>query len=89
MISAATLVSLNWLIGILTYKSKTAEALIEGRAQLLVHNGKLNDKALADAKLTRHELMSSVREAGCGDLDEVRAAFLENDGKISVIPKAK
>ena len=30
MISAATLVGLNWLFGILTYKSKRVEAVIEG-----------------------------------------------------------
>jgi uncharacterized membrane protein YcaP (DUF421 family) len=89
MISAATLVGLNWLIGTLTYKNKTAEALIEGHAELLIHNGVLHSKALEDAKLTRHELMSALREAGCADVDDVRDAFLENDGKISVIPKGK
>ena len=34
MISAVTLVGLNWVVGILTFRSKTAEALIEGRPEL-------------------------------------------------------
>jgi uncharacterized membrane protein YcaP (DUF421 family) len=38
---------------------------------------------------TRHELMTALREAGCDEIDEVLAAFLENDDKISVIPKNK
>ena len=39
--------------------------------------------------LTRHELMTAIREAGCDEIDEMRVAFLENDDKISVIPKNK
>src|SRR5450755_200181 len=41
MISAVTLVGLNWGVGLLTYKSKRAETLIEGRPELLIHDGKL------------------------------------------------
>jgi uncharacterized membrane protein YcaP (DUF421 family) len=31
--------------------------------------------------------MSALREAGCPEIEEARAAFLENDGTISVILK--
>jgi uncharacterized membrane protein YcaP (DUF421 family) len=87
MISAATLVGLNWLVGDLTYKSKRAEAIIEGRPELLIHDGKLFEKALEHCKITRHELMSALREAGCARVEDVRVAMLENDGSVSVIPK--
>jgi uncharacterized membrane protein YcaP (DUF421 family) len=89
MILAATLVAINWLVGSLTYKSKRAETLIEGRPELLIHNGKLFEKALAKSQLTRHELETALRESGCLDVDDVEAAFLENDGTISVIPKRR
>ncbi len=36
-----------------------------------------------------HEVMTALREAGCASIEEVRAALLENDGSISVIPKRK
>src|SRR5436190_21478790 len=39
MISASTLVALNWLVGLATYRSKTLEGWIEGRPQVLIHNG--------------------------------------------------
>jgi uncharacterized membrane protein YcaP (DUF421 family) len=42
---------------------------------------------LEHAKLTHHELMTALREAGCGSVEDVRAALLENDGSISVIPR--
>src|SRR5436189_3482974 len=41
LISAATLVGLNQVVGHLTYRNKKLEAIIEGRPQVLVHNGKL------------------------------------------------
>jgi uncharacterized membrane protein YcaP (DUF421 family) len=87
MISAFTLVTLNGFVGILTYKSKKAEALIEGRPELLVHDGRLFEQALTRCRLTHHELNAALREAGCADVTEVHAAFLETDGNISVIAK--
>src|SRR5437773_5636960 len=41
LISAATLVGLNQIVGHITYRSKKLEAFIEGRPQVLVHNGML------------------------------------------------
>lgn len=55
-ISAATLIGLNFLVSLLTYRNKTLEAVIEGRPQLLIHNGRLFDDELQKAKLTHHEL---------------------------------
>jgi uncharacterized membrane protein YcaP (DUF421 family) len=87
LVSAFTLVFLNGAIGLLTFRSKKLEALIEGRPQLLIHNGTLYDQVLHDAKLTRHELNSALRQAGCDSVDEVRLAVLENNGSISVVPR--
>src|SRR6201997_3075498 len=41
MISAATLVGVNWILGILTYRSKKLEALVEGRPDVLIRDGKV------------------------------------------------
>ena len=87
IILSVTLVTVNWLTGQLTFFSKDAERLIEGSPQVLIHNGKVYEKALADAQLTRHELMAAIRDKGITDLTEVRAVILENDGSISVIPQ--
>jgi len=89
MISAVTLVGVNWIVGVLTYRSKKLEALVEGRPDVLIRDGKLFQQTLEKAKLTHHELMTALREAGCASVEEVRAALLENDGSISVIPKSK
>src|SRR5258705_12036266 len=54
LIAASTLVAFNMLVGAATYRSKTLEALIEGRPQVLIHNGKLYPQAMRDARLTHH-----------------------------------
>jgi uncharacterized membrane protein YcaP (DUF421 family) len=85
LISATTLVGLNYFVGLMTYRSKTLEALIEGRPQILIHNGRLFGDVMARAKLTHHELDSALRQAGCNCLEEVHSAILENNGSISVV----
>jgi len=87
LISATTLVGLNFLMGLMTYKSKKLEAIIEGRPQVLVHNGKLFEDVMASAKLTHHELDSALRQAGCNCVEEVHSAILENNGSISVVAR--
>lgn len=87
IILSITLVTANWLTGKITFASKKAERLIEGVPQVLVHDSKVYEQALADAQFTRHELMSAIRSEGYTDLNEIRAVILENDGSISVIPK--
>jgi uncharacterized membrane protein YcaP (DUF421 family) len=89
LISAATLVALNYAVGSLTYRSKRLEALIEGRPQLIIHNGTLFEDVLKSAKLTHHELNAALRRGGCACVDDVHSAVLENNGSISVTPKVK
>ena len=89
MISAVTLVGANWIVGLLTYRNKKIEAIVEGRPEVLIHHGKLFQKTLDHAKLTHHEVMSALREAGCSAIEDVQSAFLENDGSISIVPRDK
>jgi uncharacterized membrane protein YcaP (DUF421 family) len=56
---------------------------------LLVHNGKLFQKALDHVCLTRRELMSALRQAGCAGIQEVHVAMLGDDGNISVNPRGE
>jgi uncharacterized membrane protein YcaP (DUF421 family) len=84
LISAITLILLNCAAGTLTYKSKFMSAVIEGRPQVLIHDGKLFKDVLEREQLTIHELNAALREAGCSNIEEVHFAVLENNGKISV-----
>ncbi len=87
LVSAVTLVLLNALLGILTYRSKRFEDLVEGQPLVLIHNGKLYAKVMQEAKLTHHELDSALRRAGCTCVEDVHTAVLENNGSISVVAR--
>jgi uncharacterized membrane protein YcaP (DUF421 family) len=87
LVSAATLVGLNYGVGVATYKSKKIESLIEGRPQILIHNGKLFEDVVAKARITHRELAAALRLTGVSCVEEVHTAILENSGEISVVAK--
>ena len=85
LVSAVTLVALNYGISYATFRSKRFEGLIEGRPQVIIHDGRIFEDVMRRAKLTHHELSAALRQAGCSCAEEVRAAILENNGSISVV----
>jgi uncharacterized membrane protein YcaP (DUF421 family) len=87
LISASTLVGLNFVVGYATFRSKRLEGLIEGRPEVLIHNGKLYEKVMARAQLTHHELDAALRRAGCACVQDVQYAVLENNGSITVVQR--
>jgi len=84
LISAATLVALNYLIEYAAVKSKKLENIIEGRPQVIIHEGKLFEDVIRNAKITQMEVESTLRESGFFDMKDVKLAILENNGKVSV-----
>jgi uncharacterized membrane protein YcaP (DUF421 family) len=89
LLLAVSVVVLNMGMARLTFRSKRLAGLVEGEPQVLVHNGKLNSRLMDREKLTQHELMAALRRGGCLAVDEVHAAILENDGCITVVPRAR
>src|SRR5437016_3764668 len=87
VLSAGTLVAVNTLVSRATFRSKWLEALVEGRPKVLIHNGRLYEDVLRAERLTHHELMAALRRGGCGSVEKVHVAILENNGQISVVPK--
>ncbi len=86
LISATTLVGLNWIVGWATYRSKRLESLIEGRPLVLIHDGQIRYDALRSVKMTIHELKAALRAEGCARETDVRFAILENNGRVTVVP---
>ena len=87
LVSATTLIALNFCVGLATFKSRRLETLVEGRPQVLIHDGKLYEDVMAKSQLTHHELQGALRQAGCASVEEVQSAVMENNGAISVIQR--
>ena len=84
VLSAVTLVGANWTLSYLTFRSKRLARAIEGRPQVLVHNGHVYRDVMEREKLTPSELDAALRLAGCASVADVHFAVLENNGQISV-----
>ena len=84
LISATTLVAVNYLVGLITFKSKKLETIIDGRPQVLIHDGVLFEDVMNEAKLTRRELDATLRQSGHFEIKDVKLAILENNGSVSV-----
>src|SRR6266498_1686736 len=52
LISATSLIALNYAIGYATFRSKRLEAIIEGRPEVLIHNGHLFEDVMKTSQLT-------------------------------------
>ena len=87
LIPATVLVVVNYFVGRATFKNKKLESLVEGRPEVLIHNGKLFTDVMEREKLTHHEWNAALRAAGCTSIEQVHVAILENNGVISVQPR--
>ena len=72
-----------------TAKSLKVRRILEGEPILLVHNGRLLDDNLTKYAVSRPDLNAGLRGQNMITLADVRYAFLELDGTISVIRKSE
>ena len=82
-----TLLALNGFVGWLTWRNKRLETVMEGKPQILIHNGVVDEPILKRERITHHELLSAIRSVGLMEINQVRLAILENTGRINVIAK--
>jgi hypothetical protein len=83
-ISAMSLVAANYTVSYVTYRNKKIAAIIEGRPQVLIHNGQLYADVMRNEKVTQHELNVALRAAGVADISDVHFAVLECNGQINI-----
>jgi len=86
LIAAATLVLLNLFLGFASTRTRTAEEIVEGRPVLLAREGEVFVEVLRRHRLGQGEWEQALREADA-ELNEVRRAFLETDGTISILKR--
>jgi uncharacterized membrane protein YcaP (DUF421 family) len=68
-----------------TYGSRKLSFLLEGKPTLLVKDGVLQKKGLRSEAMNELEAMAALRLQGISDLREVKEAFMEVDGVVSVV----
>lgn len=86
---AATLLLFSTGLNRLTAKNIKARRILEGQPILLVHNGRTLDDNLDKYAVSRADLNAGLRGQNMITIEDVRYAFLELDGTISVIRKSE
>ena len=86
-ILVGTIVGWDLLIDWLNYRVPALRSLLEPPPLLLVQEGRVLYRHLRHEYVTEEELKSKLREKGVKELSEVREAWMESDGSVSVIRK--
>ncbi len=87
IVAVLTLLVLDRLLDVLVGRSRRFRRMVEGEPRLLVRDGRMLTRALAEAHVRPDDLRAAVRNAGTASVEDVQLAVLETDGSISVIPK--
>ena len=80
LIGAFSLVFTNYLVVRFLFRHRRIDQILEGSPTILIENGKLRRKALAQELLTESELLTICHRQGFADIDEVQTAVLEPGG---------
>ena len=87
LVAAATLLALTGLVARLTYHSRTLERIVEGVPADLITAGVVNEQTLRQERISGQELDMALRKEGVLSPIDVKAAFVEPNGRISVISR--
>jgi uncharacterized membrane protein YcaP (DUF421 family) len=86
LIAAATLVAINSFVALLSSRSQRFEKMVDGSAVLIGRDGVFFDKIVRNCRLSESDLEEALREHDC-PRPEMKCAFLETDGEITILRK--
>lgn len=89
LVSAATLIILAQAMNLLSWSNKRLARVIEGTPRILVSHGRRLKQAMERERVSIAELTEAMRREGHSNISDIRFAILENDGKISIIPRER
>lgn len=67
------------------HKFPAVERILRAQTLMLIQNGKMLRRNMRAELVTPEELMAQLREKGIEDCSQVKRAYMEADGKISVV----
>ncbi len=86
LVAGTVLVVLHWLLAKLATHNRHLGHLIKGTEVLLIKDGQIQQDGLTKTNITEHDLLESLRSEGSvAEIEQVKRAYLERNGKVSVI----
>ena len=84
--AGVVMVALHWLIALLAYSNTRLGTLVKGEPVLLIKDGTVQRDGVRRTSLSDHDLAEALRLNGSlTDPTRVRLAYLERNGRVSVI----
>jgi uncharacterized membrane protein YcaP (DUF421 family) len=87
IIGATSLLAVNYLVVRFLYDHRKLDQLVEGRADVLILNGKVQTRRLKKELITMSQLEAAARKQGFASLSEVQECVLEPGGTLSFLEK--
>ena len=87
IVLVSTIAGWNFAIDVLCYRYSRLRRILEPAPQCLMRDGKLLRRNMRKELITEAELMAKLREEQVDDPAQVKAAFMEADGNISVLKR--
>ena len=81
----ATVLFWSYVLEWAGHKFPAVERILRAQTLMLIENGKMLRKNMRAELVTSEELMAQLREQGIENCSEVKRAYMEADGKISVV----
>ena len=82
---AVCLIALNYGVAFVVARSPRARRLIEGEPVVLARDGKVFRDVLRRELVSNADFLEAMREAGCSEIERIRVATLETNGRISLL----
>jgi uncharacterized membrane protein YcaP (DUF421 family) len=82
----STIIGWNYLLDWASFHVPLLRKLAEPPPLLLVSRGRILHRNMRKEYVTKEDLYSKLREHGLEDLSTVKAAYMEADGEVTVIP---
>lgn len=84
IVGAFALLTINWLLMWLLYRTPKVNAALEGSPTTLIQGGEVDETALRHESLTHEELISVLNKNGFNDPGEIETCVLEPNGTFFV-----
>ena len=85
LVPIAALISTEIIVSFLCLKSRRLRRLCNGRAAVLIYNGKVDAAKLRDLRITTDEIVEALRQNNIQSIADVKYGVLEPNGQLSYV----
>ena len=85
LVLVLVLMGWNYIINAASYRFRFVEKLVSSPPIQVIRDGRMLRRNMRREFLTEEELMSSLRQQSIASVDEVKAAYIEGEGALTVV----